>query len=223
MYITIPFDRKSDTYLDGLEASQNIPGKTRVQDGTSLYFEGDPVEWLYRIETGVLRLSRLLPDGRRQVISFGYPGDIVGFPWLGQHHTDCDVLVKSTLQPYRASALMANSSDPQLHQALMDAALQEISEIQDHVMILGQKSAIEKVACFVCSLAMRTGTGPCKGRQVPLPMSRVDIADFLGLTTETVSRTLTQFRKSGYISMLGAHTVVIENPEQLKSLCQRND
>jgi CRP-like cAMP-binding protein len=157
------------------------------------------------------------------VISFGYPGDIVGFPSLGLHHTDCDVLVDATLQPYRASVLQSGKTDPQLHQALMTAALQEISEIQDHVMMLGQKTAAEKVACFICSVGTRTGTGPCKGRQVPLPMSRADIADFLGLTTETVCRTLTQFRKEGCISMQGAHMIVIENPDMLRGLCQRTD
>lgn len=223
MYITIPFDRLDESALKTLTKSASIPAKTHVKAGSSLYFEGDPVEWLYRIETGVLRLSRMLADGRRQVIAFGYPGDVVGFPYLDQHHTDCDVLVEASLQPYRASALEPTCKDPALHQALFQAALREISEIQDHVMMLGQKSAVEKLACFLCTLGMRTGTGPCHGRKVPLPMSRADIADFIGLTTETVSRTLTQFKKDGLISMLNVHCVVIENPKALQALCQRTD
>lgn len=191
-----------------------------MKAGTCLYYEGDTVERLYQVKSGVLRLTRLLEDGRRQVIAFGYPSDIVGFPNDGLHHTDCDVLTDAQLRPYQLSALESSTGDPELHTELLQAALREISAMQDHFMMLGRKSAAEKVASFLSVLTERIGkeVGPCN--QALLPMSRSDIADFLGLTTETVSRTLSQLRKSGIIEINNIHTVVVLQPQALLRLSQ---
>lgn len=218
MYVTIPTDppnRVPALPLSGL--STNTP-EARLKAGSYLYFEGDTVEWLYQVTSGVLRLTRLLQDGRRQVIAFGYPGDLIGFPSGGQHHTDCEVLVDARLQPYRRSALEGAEGDPELHRALLQAALREISAMQDHFMMLGQKSAIEKVASFLCILVDRVGENAGNYIQVDLPMSRADIADFLGLTTETISRTLTQLRKTKIIAIDNVHTVIILRPTDLLGL-----
>ncbi len=203
--------------LDGAAAR---PALAHLKAGSYLYFEGDEVVWLYQVKSGVLRLTRLLEDGRRQVIAFGYPGDVVGFPSAGRHHTDCEVLVEANLQPYRLSALESGEGDPVLHSALLQAALREISAMQDHFMMLGRKSAVEKVASFLCVLADRVGTDRDGQRHVELPMSRADIADFLGLTTETVSRTLTQLRKSRIILIDKIHTIQILRLWALRALSQ---
>ena len=191
-----------------------------VKAGSYLFFEGDPVERLYEVKSGILRLTRLLEDGRRQVISFGYPGDVVGFPSGGLHHTDCDVLMDGTLQPYSRCALEQGNRDPDLHQRLMQAALREISAMQDHFMMLGRKSSVERVASFLCVLAERVGQDVGPHRQVALPMSRADIADFLGLTTETISRSLTHLRKAKVIAIENIHTVIILEPKDLLCLAE---
>jgi CRP/FNR family transcriptional regulator len=218
MYVTFPSETPNLPASTPLTALFPQTAQTRLRPGEYLYFEGDEVEWLYQVSAGVLRLTRLLTDGRRQVIAFGYPGDIVGFPSGGKHHTDCDALTDTRLQPFRRSVLESADSDPCLHGALLQAALREISEMQDHFMMLGRKSASEKLASFLCVLAERFGEDPCTDCRVILPMSRSDIADFLGLTTETVSRTFTQLRKARIIAIENIHTIIIKRPADLLAL-----
>ncbi|MGB5865792.1 MAG: helix-turn-helix domain-containing protein [Sulfitobacter sp.] len=218
MYVTIPTENTGLPAFTPLTTTLPQCTEARLKPGAYLYFEGDDVEWLYQVTSGVLRLTRLLADGRRQVIAFGYPGDIVGFPSSGVHHTDCEALTAVQLQPFRRSALENGEGDPKLHSALLQAALREISEMQDHFMMLGRKSASEKVASFLCVLAERFGSNLGAYRAVTLPMSRSDIADFLGLTTETVSRTFTQLRKAQIIAIDHIHTVIIQRPDALLGL-----
>lgn len=223
MYVTIPNEPMRNLPITPLTATPTIPAEAHLKAQSYVFFEGDTVDWLYQVKSGVLRLTRLLEDGRRQVIAFGYPGDIVGFPCEGMHHTDCEVLEDAKLQPYRRSALENGDGDPQLHHALLQAALNEISAMQDHFMMLGRKSALEKVASFLCVLSERVGIDQDIYREVSLPMSRSDIADFLGLTTETVSRTLTQLRKSDIIAIKNIYTIVLQKPTALLALSLGHD
>jgi len=209
MYVTNPSETCFKASPAALVSAHMPPPETLLKTGAYLYFEGDDVEWLYQVVTGVLRLTRLLEDGRRQVIAFGYPGDIVGFPSGGLHHTDCDALVDTRLQPYRRSILEDGKGDPRLHHALLQAALREISAMQDHFMMLGRKSAVEKVASFLCVLVDRVGNDLGNYRCVDLPMSRADIADFLGLTTETVSRAFSQLRRQNIIAIENIYTITV--------------
>ncbi|WP_050929753.1 helix-turn-helix domain-containing protein [Aestuariivita boseongensis] len=218
MYVTIPDQDMFQTPVGDLESCTPKIPETRLKEGRFLYLEGDEVEWLYQVTSGVVLLSRLLADGRRQVIAFGYPGDIIGFPSRGLHHTDCMSLTDVRLQPYRRAHLESGEGDPKLHLALLNAALLEISAMQDHFMMLGRKSAIEKLASFLCVFSERVGEDLGPFRQITLPMSRSDIADFLGLTTETVSRTFTQLRKAGIISTDKSDAVVILKPTALLGL-----
>lgn len=220
MYVTIPSEYAFDAFIAPLASAISRTAETRLKPGAYLYYEGDEVEWLYQVTSGVLRLTRLLADGRRQVIAFGYPGDIVGFPADDLHHTDCEALTDVRLQPFRRSHLESGEGDPKLHCALLHAALREISAMQDHFMMLGRKSATEKLASFLCVLSERVGEDLGAYRQINLPMSRSDIADFLGLTTETVSRTFTQLRKCQIIAIDNIHTIIIQRPTALLSLAE---
>ena len=218
MYVTIPNDHFDTKPFYVVGPATRRTTETRLKSKAYLYYEGDEVDWLYQVNSGVLRLTRLLEDGRRQVIAFGYPGDIVGFPSEGRYHCDCDALTDTRLQPYRRSALETGDGDPALHRALLQAALREISAMQDHFMMLGRKSAAERVASFLCVLSARVGQQLGTSTQVVLPMSRADIADFLGLTTETVSRALTQLRKAEIIAIENNHTVIFLRPNALLNL-----
>jgi len=216
MYVTMLSDHVQPHAGIRPLGSKRTPVPTSLKAESYLYHEGDEVERVYQVLTGVVRLTRLLPDGRRQVIAFGYPGDIVGFPADGCHHTDCEALVNTTLQAYKRSALEHGDGDPGLHSALLRAALNEISAMQDHFMMLGRKSAAEKMASFLSVITERYGTDLGAYRQITLPMSRSDIADFLGLTTETVSRAITALRKAGVIALDGAQTVVVLDSDALR-------
>lgn len=218
MYVTIPDKQTIESSIEPLVSVTPKTTEARLKPGDYLYFEGDDVAWLYQVTSGVVRLARLLLDGRRQVIAFGYPGDIIGFPADGLHHTDCESLTDARLQPFRRTHLESGEGDPVLHAALLRATLREISAMQDHFMMLGRKSATEKLASFLCVLTERVGEDLGAYRQINLPMSRSDIADFLGLTTETISRTFTQLRKSKIIAIDNIHTIIIQRPTALLSL-----
>jgi CRP-like cAMP-binding protein len=191
-----------------------------IKPGKHLFLEGDPADRIYEVASGVLRLTRVMEDGRRQVIAFGYPGDTVGFPSDGFYHTDCDALMPSTLVVHRRAVLEGANGDPALHMRLLRAALREISAMQDHFMMLGRKSSIEKLASFLIVLNSRVGEPLGDFDQVRLPMTRADIADFLGLTTETVSRTFTQLRKSKVIAIDHVNTVIILKPLALQNIAE---
>lgn len=194
-----------------------------IKPGKHLFLEGDPANRIYEVASGVLRLTRIMEDGRRQVIAFGYPGDTVGFPSDELYHTDCDALVPTTLVVHRRSNLESPKGDPALHLRLLRAALREISGMQDHFMMLGRKSSIEKLASFLQVLTARVGEPLGDFNQVALPMTRADIADFLGLTTETVSRTFTQLRKSRIIAIDHVNTVIILKPLALRAIAEGDE
>jgi CRP-like cAMP-binding protein len=187
----------------------------RLAIGANVFREGDEATHIYEVKTGILRLTRVLANGRRQVISFALPGDVIGFPNGMTHHTDCDVLESCEVTVHPRSALDTGARDPETHQRLLKAALREISTMQDHFMMLAHKSALEKVASFLMVLADRIGTRHGSHIGVDLAMKRVDIADFLGLTIETVSRTITQLRNAGMIDLQSPHTIIILDPEAL--------
>lgn len=220
MFVSLPVQTAAPVAYLPLETSQPQKAEAHLKPGAYLFYEGDDMEFLYQVTSGVLRLTRLLADGRRQVIAFGYPGDIIGFSSNGIHHTDCKALTDVRLQPFRRSALERGEGDRILHAAFLQAALREISSMQDHFMVLGRKSASEKLASFLCMLDERVGADLGAYRSVTLPMNRADIADFLALTTETVSRTFTQLRKSKIIAVNNNHTVIIQRPTALKGLAR---
>lgn len=223
MYVTIPGDQSPIAFHARLPKTKTRTTRsveTIFKSGSYLFYEGDPVKSLYEVKTGILRQTRLLEDGRRQVIAFGYPGDIVGFPVDGLHHTDCDVLTDARVQLYNNEALECGARDPALHNELVQAALREIGAMQDHFMMLGRKSAAEKVASFLWVLSERVGENQGQCRLVSLPMNRADIADFLGLTTETVSRSLSQLRRNKVIAIEGIHNVTILRPKALLGLSE---
>lgn len=213
MYVTLTTDPSFQHQALPVEpsgvASPQTSRRRRYGAGTHLFREGDEAENVYEVVSGVLRLTRVLENGKRQVIAFGFPGDIVGFPNGTRHHTDCEVLWAAEIVTYRRRTFEAGDADPETHQRLFRAALREISAMQDHFMMLARKSAIEKVASFLLVLSRRLGESLGTGTTFCLPMSRADIADFLGLTIETVSRAFSLLRKAGTIALATPQTVSV--------------
>jgi CRP/FNR family nitrogen fixation transcriptional regulator len=162
---------------------------------TEVYAQDDEVEMLYRLVRGVVRTTRVNVDGRRQVGDFYYAGDIFGLEPGPDHRfaaealTDCEVIV------VRRNAVRAFAGDAALDRAILEATAREMERLQDHVVMLGRKSARERVACFLISVEQRQAEV-----QVELAMGRQDMADYLGLTIETVSRMLTQLQGDAIVS-----------------------
>ena len=192
----------------------------RLREGQFLYHQGDDARTVFRVADGVLRLSRVTEAGQQMVVGFGYPGDIVGFHVQGQRTTDCEALTPATLSVIAASLPDAESGRAADAAFLAAAALWEIGAMQDHLMTLGRKSSRERVAAFLLVLLRRAGAWQEGGLNLDLPMSRADIADFLGIRTETVSRAFTDLRQSGVIDLPSAQHVVVCDPAALASIAE---
>lgn len=227
MYVTLsneftPAIRVPETQLGPrTPAAQSL--RKRQEVGGHLFREGDIANHIYEITSGVFRLTRVLDNGRRQVIAFGLPGDIIGFPNGALHHSNCEAIEGAEVIAHRRYTLDSFEGDHETHKRLLNAALREISAMQDHFMMLARKSALEKVASFLITLAERTGRPIGNYTTCALPMTRGDIADFLGLTIETVSRTLTRLRKQDIIAFETSQSVLIKDMDALISASQAAD
>lgn len=180
-----------------------------------IFCEGDDADFLYEVLDGVICSSRLLSDGRRHVISFSYPGDLVGLSHKESYRFSCDAVSPAKVRVIPRNAILNAVKDrPDLGEKLLQSAADQLAEMHDHAVMLGCKSAIEKVTSFLLVLAKRRADG----EEIHLPMTRTDIADYLGLTVETVSRNLTKLRLQGVIDLPEAHTVLIRDMGRLNDL-----
>lgn len=227
MYVTLSTHQTPAFPASGSDRLRHAQARTRnqrrVESGSHLFREGDDADHVYEIKSGILRLTRVLENGKRQVIAFGLPGDLIGFPNGDLHHTDCDAIATAEIVAHRRRALETGEGDAETHQRLLQAALREISAMQDHFMMLARKSAMEKVASFLIVLSERTGSPIGNYTTFSLPMSRADIADFLGLTVETVSRMFTLLRQQGTITLETPQTVLVQDMERLIAASQAGD
>jgi CRP/FNR family transcriptional regulator len=172
----------------------------------------------YNLLEGVMRLYKLLPDGRRQIVGFALPGDFVGMATSARHNFSADAIRPVVVCRFpRAPFARFVEDKPQLLRRINEMAIRELSQAQDHMVLLGRRSAEEKVATFLVGwrdrLALLGGTA----KAVSLPMSRQDIADYLGLTIETVSRTFTKLERDGVIEILPG-SVCLLDPARAEAL-----
>ncbi|WP_091736901.1 helix-turn-helix domain-containing protein [Phenylobacterium immobile] len=173
-----------------LEAAMDrLATRIRVPREAEIYGQGDLAERLYRIVKGVVRTTCLTADGRRLIGAFYYPGDLIGLEQGGVHRFGAEALTDCELQAVRFGAVRAYAGDAEVDRAILKATTGEVDRLQDHVVLLGRRSALERVANFLLGQAHRAG-----GDEIDLPMTRQDMADYLGLTIETVSRMITQLQ-----------------------------
>ena len=182
---------------------------------SEIYGENEPADYLYKVVSGTVRTYKVLVDGRRQIGGFHLPGDMFGFESGDEHTfsaeaiTDCKILVIR-----RSAVITLAARDNDVAQQMWALTARELQRVQDHIMVL-IKSAQERVASFLLEMAGRAAGGGA----VELPMSRQDIADYLGLTIETVSRTLTQLEKTAAIELPTSRRIVLRNRS---ALCRLN-
>ena len=185
-----------------------------------LFFEDDEVTHIYEVVEGMLRATKVHIDGRRQIPAFAFPGDLVGFGHGECYRFDCDALMPAKVRPIPRHALLsAVKMRPELAEKLLSAAADQISNMHDHSMILCRKSALERVASFLCTVRHRTGAGDL----VRLPMSRTDIGDHLGLTIETVSRNVSKLKQHRIIELSGPTSVRILDLQRLRNAAEEED
>ncbi len=198
--------------------------KTSFESSDEMVMEGDEVDRYSNILSGVVKLSKLLADGRHQIVGLQFAPDFLGRPFKTKSSTSAEAATDVRLCTFPKTILedMIVQS-PELEHTLHQQTLKELDEARDWMMTLGRKSASEKVASFL--LLIGTNIDPEKSMnsnsvKFEIPMKRADIADFLGLTIETVSRQLTKLRKAGIIELENNRSVYIPDVHKLELACE---
>ena len=204
---------------DELEPLAALAVVTEVDAGRTFIEEGDSAESFFNITSGTAKLYKLLPDGRRQITGFAGPGHFLGLAVSSTYAFSAEAIDPVRFcrfsRPKLRKLLVAF---PALERRLLDVAANELVAAQEQMLLLGRKTARERLASF---LLMQTGHGTScagRGKRITLPMTRGDIADYLGLTIETVSRTLSRLRTERMIDIPNPSDVVILNCTALEKL-----
>lgn len=189
--------------------------------GSEIYGEKEPADYVYQVKAGSVRSYKLLPDGRRQIGAFHLVGDIFGLENGSEHRFTAEAIVNTTVRLIKRRSLeMMAESDAMVSRNLLGMTTENLEHAENHMLLLGRKTSLERVAAFLVEMDRRLAAA-CV---MPLPMSRRDIADYLGLTLETVSRALSRLHELGVIGFIGTNRrqITLLNRRQLATLDLQN-
>jgi CRP/FNR family nitrogen fixation transcriptional regulator len=179
-----------------------------------VFGQGERCDFVFKVASGAVRTFRILADGRRQISEFHLAGDIFGLELDEHRHTAAEAIGEAVLIVARRVSVIAEDAGNQT--ALWRRAAADLAACREHALTLGRRSAAERLAGFLLEFAERTGADAI----LDLPMSRQDIADYLGLTIETVSRTFTALQAEGLIDARGCRRVRLIDRRSLQDLCE---
>lgn len=192
--------------------------------GTPIFQAGDDAEHCFYLVRGVLRLSRLLLDGRRHIADFCDEGDLVGLDAELVYEVTAESITDCVVTRFRRRELeTASRNSPSLQSELLELTRSDVARLQARVLQLGCQTARERVAAFLIAMAARRGESTKRACTIELPMTRQDIGDYLGLTTETVSRSLSEFKHAGTIRIIDRTKIVLNDPERLSHLAEGDE
>ncbi len=198
-----------------------IISSLELYPGQSLFQEGDPATNAYSVTAGTVKIYKLLPDGRCQVTGFLFPGDFLGLATNETYAYGAEAVNHAVLCSYprrKFEALLERF--PDMERRLLSMANHELAVAQEQMLLLGRKTAKERVASFLLTLSHNATRRGQRGDPVFVPMSRSDIGDYLGLTTETVSRTFTQLRKGKLIRLESGGRIALADKDGLIQLAE---
>ena len=180
-----------------------------------IYGEDEPAEYVYQVISGSVRSYKLLSDGRRQIGAFYLPGDVFGLESGPTHRLTAEAVADTTVRLVKRRNLeQAAGITVQVARSLWAMTAGQLRHAEDHMLLLGRKSAMERVASFLLEMDRHlAGAG-----MVALPMCRRDIGDYLGLTLETVSRALSQLHSDGVLGFSGARQIALRNRQRLRNM-----
>jgi CRP/FNR family transcriptional regulator, nitrogen fixation regulation protein len=180
-----------------------------------IYGEDEPAEYVYQVISGAVRSYKLLSDGRRQIGAFHLPGDVFGLESGTTHRLAMEAIIDTTVRLVKRKSLeQAAGHDVQVARKLWTMTASELRHAEDHMLLLGRKTAMERVATFLLEMDRRLTVAG----MMALPMCRRDIGDYLGLTLETVSRALSQLHAEGVLGFSGARQNVLRNRQRLHNM-----
>ncbi|HYD27046.1 helix-turn-helix domain-containing protein [Brevundimonas sp.] len=214
--IATPRTETPDCHLCGAFANASAAPRSPFAPGEQLFRQGDPVRLVYRIVKGAAVSYRLLSDGRRQVTGFHLAGDFVGLEAGVEHSTTAEALSTVHASAIERTELADRAAtDNSLARALWQVTVRAVRRSEDHALILARQGATERVAAFLLDFAERQG----HPEFIDLPMTRQDIADHVGLTIHTVSRTLSQLQAEGLIEARSTRHVRLLQRGRLECIC----
>jgi CRP/FNR family transcriptional regulator, nitrogen fixation regulation protein len=180
-----------------------------------IYAEGETAGYVYKVISGVVRISKLLPDGRRQISAFHMPGEMFGFEADELHHASAEAVVPAKVIAFKWEGMLNADRQPvKFVRELLNLTVLGLRHTQDHLLLLGRKNALERLAEFLLEMSARMGGSSV----LDLAMPRHDIADYLGLTLETVSRMFAELKEMGTIRLESARRVHLLDKAALKAL-----
>jgi CRP/FNR family transcriptional regulator len=192
--------------------------------GAAIFWEGDKADHVFELVEGVLRSFKMLSDGRRVITGFIYPGDLIGVSCRDRYLYSAEAVVAAKVRRFGRNRFQETiAQSPQLRPQLMSWLCDEMAAAQDQMVLLARKSAEERVCSFLMLIAGRMRDPDSRAPSLHLPMTRLDMADYLGLTIETVSRTMSKLSQRGIIFQNGRNTVIIRDPARLAALAGETD
>ncbi len=195
--------------MDLMGARMSYPRNVEV------FGEGEPAEYIYKVISGAVRSCKMLDDGRRQVTAFHMPGEVFGLEIGSEHRFSVEAIIDTVILVVKRSAVLSLAArDSDTAHQLWTLTAQDLQRVQDHMLVLGCMNAKQRVASFLLEMSKR-GPG---NNEVELPMSRQDSADYIGLTIETVSRTMTQLENDAAIGLPSSRRIVLRNRAALTRL-----
>ncbi|NKK71030.1 helix-turn-helix domain-containing protein [Rhizobium leguminosarum bv. viciae] len=207
-----------------LQALFKKPPVERVAAGQSLFFEGDAARHLFEVVEGSLRIFKIISDGRRVITGFLHDGDIVGVSLKSHYLYSAEAITDTKVRRISRKAFDAEvDNSPDLRPEVFARLCDEMAAAQEQMVLLSRKNAAERICSFLLKELIRV---TCDGRTdlvIELPMTRLDIADYLGLTIETVSRTMTKLTNKGVIAPAGRHSIRIVKRSALVLLAGNDD
>jgi CRP/FNR family nitrogen fixation transcriptional regulator len=205
---TLPPTRKAPETLSSAGVPMSFPRNAEI------FAEGETAGYVYKVVSGVVRVSKLLPDGRRQISAFHLPGDMFGFEIGDVHHCSAEAVVSTKVVALKWQGLLGAGASASLVRELLTRTMIGLRHTQDHLLLLGRKNALERLAAFLLEMAGRSGSA----EMLDLAMPRHDIADYLGLTLETVSRMFAELKEMGQIKLESARRVRLLNMDKLRAI-----
>lgn len=189
--------------------------RMNFERNAEIFGEGEPAEYLYRVVSGAVRKMRFSSDGRRQILAFCLPGDVFGLELGDTHALSAEAVSDAEIVMVRRSLIeKAAADDPRAARCWLKYASDSLAKAREHALILGRKAASDRVAAFLLLMSERFP----RADAIDLPMSRSDIADYLGLTIETVSRAFTEMERQHAIDLPSSRHVVMRSRSALVQL-----
>lgn len=211
----------ADLSQDEIRRLATVRCHAHLPSAFTVFREGDPADHVYSISNGAMKLYKLMSDGRRQIIGFLFSGDMFGLGVDGGYAYTAETVTPVQLCRFTHRKLENLLGEiPRLERRMFSMAMKDLVSAQEQMLLLGRKTAKEKVATFLTKLSHRATERGLPASPIALPMSRADIADYLGLTIETVSRTFTQLKREGVIGLPASGHVILLEAVGLKDLAE---